>query len=224
MSKSRLTTPRLRSRHERGRPRRACRGAGRRRGQRGPVDDVGGGAKARRARRREAAGTLVLRRERRTVPLLLAAVPVHAALSLGWGALARILPREREPLSGAAAGVAIAALDLGVIGRRVPAIRDLEQLPQWLDHVAYGLAVGAVLRARLARSGCSRGGTRPPDRRARGACDRRARSSPGRSPRRRRGRCRRRRRACGRRGRRSPRRARARCGATARASCGPARR
>ena len=102
-------------------------------------------------------------------PLLLAAVPVHAALSLGWaGALARILPREREPLSGAAAGLAIAALDLGVIGRRVPAIRALEQLPQWLDHVAFGLAVGAVLRARrrgrvarLCRVGALTGTPRP---------------------------------------------------------------
>jgi hypothetical protein len=107
------------------------------------------------ARRRDvlaagrAAGTLVLPCERRTVPLLLAAVPVHAALSLGWaGALSRILPRERELLSGATAGLAIAALDLGVVGRRIPAIRALEQLPQWLDHVAYGLAVGTVLRAR----------------------------------------------------------------------------
>ena len=75
---------------------------------------------------------------------------MHAALSLGWaGALARILPREREPLSGAAAGPAIAALDLGVIGRRVAAVRALEQSPQWLDHVAYGLAVRAVLRGRV---------------------------------------------------------------------------
>jgi len=56
--------------------------------------------------------------------------------------------RRTEPLTGAAAGLAIAALDLGIIGRRVGAIRALEQLPQWLDHVAYGLAVGAVLRAR----------------------------------------------------------------------------
>ena len=107
------------------------------------------------ARRRDvldaarAAGSLVLPSERRTVPLLLAAVPVHLALSLGWaGALARTLPRERELTSGAAAGLAIAALDLGVIGRRIGAIRELEQLPQWLDHVAYGLAAGAVLRAR----------------------------------------------------------------------------
>jgi hypothetical protein len=107
------------------------------------------------ARRRDvlaaakAAGTLVLPRERRTVPLLLAAVPVHAALSIGWaGTLARILPRERELLSGGAAGLAIAALDLGVIGSRFPGIRDLEQVPQWLDHVAYGLTVGAMLRAR----------------------------------------------------------------------------
>src|SRR4051794_11486792 len=80
-----------------------------------------------------AAGSLVLPSERRTVPLLVAAVPVHLALSLGWaGALARTLPRERELTSGAAAGLAIAALDLGVIGRRLAPIRELEQLPQWL--------------------------------------------------------------------------------------------
>ena len=98
-----------------------------------------------------AAGALVLPREQRTIPLLAAAVPVHLALSLGWAAvLAAGLPRGREPLFGAAAGLAIAALDLGVIGRRVPAIRELEQPPQWLDHLAYGVAVGVVLRRRRA--------------------------------------------------------------------------
>ncbi len=95
-----------------------------------------------------AAGALVLREEQRTVPLLAAAVPVHLALSLGWAlALAAVLPPRREPLYGTAVGLAIAALDLGVIGRRIPAIRELEQLPQWLDHAAYGLAVGVALRS-----------------------------------------------------------------------------
>jgi hypothetical protein len=46
------------------------------------------------------------------------------------------------------AGLAIAALDLGVLGRRVPRIRALPLLPQVLDHVAYGATVGAVLSAR----------------------------------------------------------------------------
>ena len=94
-----------------------------------------------------AAGAIVLRREQRTAPLLAAAVPVHLAISLGWAfVLAAALPARREPLYGTAAGLAIAALDLGVIGRRIPAIRELEQLPQWLDHAAYGFTVGAVLR------------------------------------------------------------------------------
>ena len=96
-----------------------------------------------------AAGTILLRGERRTLPLLAAAVPVHLALSFGWAAvLSAALPRRATVPAAVAGGLAIAALDLGVIGRRLPAIRALEQLPQWLDHVAFGLAVGAVLRAR----------------------------------------------------------------------------
>jgi hypothetical protein len=98
-----------------------------------------------------AAGAIVLRRERRTLPLLAAGGLVHATLSLGWAAvLTAVLPRGREPATGLAAGLAIAALDLGVVGRRIPAIRALPQGRQWADHAAYGLAVGVVLRARRA--------------------------------------------------------------------------
>jgi hypothetical protein len=104
-------------------------------------DDVLDGARA--------AGAIVLRDETRTPVLLAAAVPVHLALSLGWAAvLAATLPRGREPVAGIAAGIGIAALDLGVIGRRIPAIRALAQPPQWADHVAFGVAVGVVLRLR----------------------------------------------------------------------------
>jgi len=104
-------------------------------------DDVLDGARA--------AGTLLLRRERRTLPLLAAAVPVHVALSLGWAAvLERALPPGREVLGGLAGGLAIAALDLGLIGRRLPAIRTLPQGRQWADHAAYGLAVGVTLAHR----------------------------------------------------------------------------
>jgi hypothetical protein len=96
-----------------------------------------------------AAGAIVLPGERRTAVLLAAATPVHLALSLGWAAaLARVLPRGREPLWGAVAGLAIAALDLGVIGRRLPPIRALSQPPQVADHLAYGAAVGVVLTVR----------------------------------------------------------------------------
>jgi hypothetical protein len=95
----------------------------------------------------------VLPGEERTPVLLLAAAPVHLALSIGWAALlASALPRGREPLWGAVAGLGIAALDLGVIGRRIPAIRALPQGRQWADHVAFGLTVGIVLRTRRARA------------------------------------------------------------------------
>ena len=96
-----------------------------------------------------AAGTLLLPRARRRPVLLLAAVPVHLALSLGWGlVLAALLPRRRTVAWATLAGLAIAALDLGVVGRRVARIRALPQLPQVLDHVAYGATVGAVLSRR----------------------------------------------------------------------------
>jgi hypothetical protein len=96
-----------------------------------------------------AAGTLLLPRERRPGVLLLAAVPVHLALSLGWAAvLAVATPHRAEPAWGLIGGVAIAALDLGVIGRRLPAIRSLPQGRQWADHLAFGLTVGLALRAR----------------------------------------------------------------------------
>lgn len=98
-----------------------------------------------------AAGAIVLPRERRTPVLLTAGALVHLTISLGWAAaLTRILPRGREPAAGVVAGLAIAALDLAVIGRRIPAIRALPQGRQWADHAAYGLAVGLVLRARRA--------------------------------------------------------------------------
>jgi len=102
-----------------------------------------------------AAGTLLLPREKRPGRLLLAAVPAHVALSLGWGAaLARVLPDRRTVALGAAAGLAIAALDLGVIGRRFPRIRALSQAPQVADHLAFGALVGAVVsRRRRAGSG-----------------------------------------------------------------------
>jgi hypothetical protein len=51
-------------------------------------------------------------------------------------------------LWGAVAGAAIAALDLGVVGRRVPAIAELPSAPQVADHVVFGAVVGALLTRR----------------------------------------------------------------------------
>ena len=93
-----------------------------------------------------AAGSILLPSETRHGPLVAASVPVHLALSLGWGVvLARILPRRNTILWGATAGLLIAALDLGVIGRLFPRIRALPLGPQLADHVAFGVVAGATL-------------------------------------------------------------------------------
>ena len=104
-----------------------------------------------------AAGSILLPAERRTAPLIAAAVPVHLALSFGWAALmAVLLPRRATVPFAVAGGLAIAALDLEVIARAFPRIRALPQARQWADHVAYGLAVGVVVRRRrLSRSGAA---------------------------------------------------------------------
>jgi hypothetical protein len=96
-----------------------------------------------------AAGSLLLPRETRGTRLLVAAAPVHVAISVGWGVvLARLLPRRPGVLIGAGAGLAIAALDLGFVGRRFPRIRALPLVPQLADHVVYGITVATVLRRR----------------------------------------------------------------------------
>ncbi|WP_198588516.1 SRPBCC family protein [Geodermatophilus chilensis] len=105
-----------------------------------------------------AAGTVLLRDEQRASRLLPAAALVHAGMSLGWAlVLAATLPARRTMLaaglSGGLAGAAIAALDLGLVGRRLPRIRRLPVLPQLADHVAYGAVVGSVLAARAGRAG-----------------------------------------------------------------------
>ncbi|MBC6448945.1 hypothetical protein GPZ80_17385 [Actinokineospora sp. HBU206404] len=93
-----------------------------------------------------AAGSLLLPNETRRGRLLAGAAVAHTALSLGWAtALAATLPSRHTTAAGAVAGLAIAALDLGLVGRRFPRIRELPVLPQVADHVAFGLVVGAVL-------------------------------------------------------------------------------
>src|SRR5262245_27086874 len=92
-----------------------------------------------------AAGTLLPGRRNR--PGLAAGVVVHIAMSAGWGVvLGWMLPRRHTVAWGAAAGAAIAALDLLVVApRTAPAIAALPQRWQWADHVAFGAATGWVL-------------------------------------------------------------------------------
>lgn len=99
-----------------------------------------------------AAGAIVLPGETRRWRLLAAAIPVHLALSLGWTV---VLDRAgvRGARAGALAGLALAALDLGLLGRRQPRIRALPLAPQVADHLAYGAVVGLALERRRRRRG-----------------------------------------------------------------------
>jgi hypothetical protein len=91
-----------------------------------------------------AAGSLLGR------PTLLRGASAHVALSLGWGVLlAWVLPRARDPraaiVQGAAAGVGIAAIDLGLVGRRMPQIAALPLGPQVADHMLFGAVATTLL-------------------------------------------------------------------------------
>jgi hypothetical protein len=96
-----------------------------------------------------AAGSLLLPHETRRTRLVAAACVAHGALSLGWAlVLDAALPRRHPVAAGTVAGLGIAALDLGLVGRRLPRIRALPGWPQVADHVAYGIAVALVLARR----------------------------------------------------------------------------
>lgn len=107
-----------------------------------------------------AAGAILLPRETRPRRLVVAAVPVHLALSLAWTVW---LDRAaiRSPGRGALAGLAIAALDLGVVGRRIPRVRALSLLPQVADHVAFGAIAGILLGRYETAVSPGRGSSRP---------------------------------------------------------------
>ena len=97
-----------------------------------------------------AAGTLLPGRPDR--PGLVAGALVHTGLSVGWTAVLLVILRRLGSgvAGGVAAGVVVAALDLGVLARHWPAVRELPQLPQWADHVVFGAIVGAGAATRPA--------------------------------------------------------------------------
>lgn len=79
--------------------------------------------------------------------LLAAAVPVHIAVSLWWAiVLARLLPSRRRLAAGGLSGVAIAVLDLRLVGAAFPRIRRLPFGPQVADHVVFGVVVAALTK------------------------------------------------------------------------------
>jgi hypothetical protein len=70
---------------------------------------------------------------------------VHIAISVVCGdVLARVLPERNSVRWGAAAGLAIGVVNVGLIGRRFPAIRALPLIPQLADNVAFGAVFALV--------------------------------------------------------------------------------
>ncbi len=96
-----------------------------------------------------AAGSLLLPTEEKPGRLLAAAIPAHFAISAFWGTVLATAPPLRRTISaGAVAGLGIGVFDLLVIGRHFPRIRALPLIPQLADHVAFGVAVAALLKVR----------------------------------------------------------------------------
>ena len=80
-------------------------------------------------------------------PSVVGGLAVHGVLSLFWAiGIAAVVGERLRLRDGAAVGLAIGVCDLGLIGRHVDAIRNLPQLPQYLDHIAFGIVVIAVLQ------------------------------------------------------------------------------
>lgn len=96
-----------------------------------------------------AAGTLLLRPDAAPGALFAAGVAAHTVISFGWALVfALALPARRTVPAAVMAGLAVAALDLGAIGRRYPRIRALPAPPQVADHLAYGALVGTIVARR----------------------------------------------------------------------------
>ncbi len=74
---------------------------------------------------------------------------VHIAISMLCGeGLARTLPGDHPAEWGAAAGLVIGVVNVGVIGRSFPAIRALPLVPQLADNVMFGTVFAVTLARR----------------------------------------------------------------------------
>ncbi|HWF74058.1 MAG TPA: hypothetical protein VG186_11970 [Solirubrobacteraceae bacterium] len=79
-------------------------------------------------------------------PGLARGVTIHLAISAACGELlARTLPERRSAAWGAAAGLAIGVVNVGLVGRCFPAIRALALGPQLADHLAFGVVFAVVV-------------------------------------------------------------------------------
>jgi hypothetical protein len=86
-------------------------------------------------------------------PTVAGGIVAHLGMSTAWTlVLSRVIPRRGAKVgaaAGAVAGLAIAALDMGIVAkRRFPAMAALPQIPQYADHLAFGAIAGAILGRR----------------------------------------------------------------------------
>ena len=85
-------------------------------------------------------------------------VLAHLAISMLCGeTLARTLPRDHGAAWGAAGGFLFGLINVGVIGKSLPAIRGLPLIPQLADNVMFG-AVFAVALDKGPRASRAAGG------------------------------------------------------------------
>ncbi len=78
-------------------------------------------------------------------PNLVAGVVVHFAISLVAGeAFGRFLPLRHSLAWGAIGGAAMGLVNVGLVGGRIPAVRELPFGRQIADNVAFGVIFAAV--------------------------------------------------------------------------------
>lgn len=70
----------------------------------------------------------------------------HAGISVVCGELlARTLPEHRSACWGVGAGLLLGLVNVGLIGRRFPAVAALPLLPQLADNAAFGMIFALVV-------------------------------------------------------------------------------
>src|SRR5581483_4011395 len=73
-------------------------------------------------------------------PGLVTGVAVHGVISLAAGeALGVVVPEHRSVVWAGLVGLVMGAVNVGIIGRRYPAIRSLPLGPQLADNMAFGV-------------------------------------------------------------------------------------
>jgi hypothetical protein len=79
-------------------------------------------------------------------PGLLRGSLVHLGISVLCGeALARVLPQTHSVGWGAAAGLTIGVINVGIIGRQFPSIKAFPLAPQLADNLAFGVVFALVV-------------------------------------------------------------------------------